>query len=343
MKPRLLLLAAAVMAALASSAGAGTKPWTSDDILALKTVSDPQVSPEGKWVAYVVSELNEDKSDYQTDLWLASVDGGEPRRLTTAPTADENPRWSPDGRLIAFLSERPRPGAKKEDEASKQDPSADESKRQLWLIRPDGGEAWILSDAKGGVSAFEWSRDGKAIAYLSREPKSEERKKKEKDKDDAWTPSTKYPWNRLWVTDVATRKATQLTSGEFHVTGFSFSPDGRRLVIAAQPTPLIPDNYNSDLYLISTTGGKPTPLLQLKGADSSPEWSPDGKWIAFVSQDGRNSEWYTNNYVCVVPPQGGQHKNLTSDFDERAQGFSGGLVWSPDGDYVVFQANQRTA
>src|SRR5437773_6001213 len=250
-------------AALAANASAGTKPWTSDDILALKTVSDPQLSPDGTRVAYVVSELNRDGSDYQTDVWLVPSTGAAPLRLTNSSAADEFARWSPDGKRIAFLSERPRPDAKKDD--APKDASADEAKRQIWLIRADGGEAWQLSDAKGGVSAFEWSRDGASIAYLSKEPKSEERKKKEKDKDDAWTPSEMYPWNRLWVMDVASRKATQLTSGDLHVTGFSFSPDGKRLAIAAQPTPLIPDNFNSDLYLVSVTGGAPAPLVKRPG------------------------------------------------------------------------------
>ena len=328
---------------LAANAGAGTKPWTSDDILALKTVSDPQLSPDGTRVAYVVSELNRDASDYQTDVWLVPSAGGEPLRLTNSTAADEFARWSPDGKRIAFLSERPRPDAKKDD--APKDASTDEAKRQIWLIRADGGEAWQLSDAKGGVSAFEWSRDGASIAYLSKEPKSEERKKKEKDKDDAWTPSEMYPWNRLWVMDVASRKATQLTSGDLHVTGFSFSPDGKRLAISAQPTPLIPDNFNSDLYLVNVTGGAPAPVVKRPGTDTQPLWSPDGKWIAFVSQDGKSTEWFTNNYVCIVSPSGGTPKNLTAQHDERVEGLggAGGLEWSPDASHIVFASVRGTA
>ncbi|HEY2954062.1 MAG TPA: S9 family peptidase [Candidatus Eisenbacteria bacterium] len=335
------ICAALVLAAtLAPPANAGSRPWTSDDLLALKTVSDPQLSPDGRSVAYVVSELNRDKSDYQTDVWLAPVAGGEARRLTGSPVADENPRWSPDGRTLAFLSERPRAGVKP-DEAGK---DADEGKRQAWLIRADGGEAWQLTDAKGGVSALEWSRDGARIAYLSKEPKSEERRKKEKDKDDAWTPSQMYPWNRLWVIEVATAKAVQLTSGELHVTGFSFSPDGKRLAIAAQPTPLIPDNFNSDIYQVPTAGGKPTPLVKRPGTDAQPRWSLDGKWIAFVSQDGRSTEWFTNNYICIVSPAGGPARNLTADFDERVEGLgAGGLEWSPDGSHLLFASNRHTS
>jgi dipeptidyl aminopeptidase/acylaminoacyl peptidase len=321
---------------------AGNKPWTSDDLLAVKTVSDPRLSPDGRWVAYVVSELNHDGSEYQTDIWLAPAAGGEPRRLTSSPAADENPRWSPDGRLLAFLSERPRPAAKKDDAAK--DAGADEAKRQIWLIRPDGGEAWQLSDAKGGVSSLEWARDGATIAYLSKEPKSEERRKKEKDRDDAWTPSSMYPWNRLWVMEVASRKATQLTSGELHVSSFSFAPDGKRLAIAAQPTPLIPDAYESDLYVVPAAGGSPTPLVRRTGSDLSPRWSPDGKWIAFVSQDGRGTEWFYNNYVCIVAAGGGTPKNLTAGHDERVEGLgAGGLTWSPDGSHLLFASVRGTA
>ena len=310
MKALPICTALVLAATLSGAAAAGTRPWTSDDLLALRTVSDPELSPDGRSVAYVISELNRDHSEYQTDVWLTASAGGEARRLTSSTAADEFPRWSPDGKLLAFLSERPRPDVKTEEQ--KKDPAADEAKRQIWLIPVDGGEAWQLSDAKGGVSAFEWSHDGASIAYLSKEPKSEERKKKEKEKDDAWTPESMYPWNRLWVMDVASRKAKQITSGDFHVTGFSFSPDGKRLAIAAQPTPLIPDNFNSDLYLIAASGGAPSPLVRRPGTDNNPAWSPDGKQIAFVSQDGRSTEWFTNNYVCVVAPSGGTPKNLTA-------------------------------
>jgi dipeptidyl aminopeptidase/acylaminoacyl peptidase len=340
-----LAVAAAAFASLAtlsSAAFAGGKPWTSDDILALKTVSDPQVSPDGRWVAYVVSELNGDRSDYQTDVWLVPSAGGESRRLTASSNADEFPRWSPDGKLVAFLSERPRPGAKKDD--APKEPAQDEGKRQIWLIHPDGGEAWMLSDAKGGVSAFEWSRDGRTIAYLSKEPKSDERRRKEKDRDDAITPKEMYAWNRLWVMDVASKKAMQLTSGDLHVSSFSFSPDGRKLAIAAQPTPLIPDNFNSDLYVVPATGGKPAPLVVRTGTDARPLWSPDGRWIAFVSQDGKSAEWFVNSYLCVVSPAGGAARNVTSGFDEQVEGLgAGGLVWTPDSRSIVFQSNQHTA
>src|SRR5262245_49853500 len=341
MPSRTLWIALAALTLLAASATAGNKSWTMDDVIAVRNVTDPQVSPDGKSVVYVVSELNSDGTDYNTDLWLVSADGGEPRRLTNSPVADEFPRWSPDGRTIAFLSDRPRPGVKTDDTKAS---AADEAKRQIWMIRPDGGEAWILSDARGGVSALDWSRGGKLLGYLSKEPKSDDRKKKEKEKDDAWTPSQMYPWNRLWVIDVASRKATQLTSGDVHVTGFSLSPDGRQAVYAAQPTPLIPDQFNSDLYVVSTSGGRATAIVQRAGLDNCPAWSPDGKWIAFISQDGKDTGWYSNNNACIVAPAGGKVYNLTSTFDERVQGLGGGgLVWGADSKFVAFQATAHTA
>lgn len=327
------------LATLGAVAASSPKPWTSDDILAMRVVTDPQISPDGHWVAYVVSALTDDRSDYQTDIWLAAVAGGAARRLTTSPVADEFPRWSPDGSTLAFLSDRPRPGGPAGDAARD-----DEGRRQIWMIHPDGGEAWVASSARGGVSSFQWSRDGRQIVFLSRQPKSNERRKQEKDRDDAWTPSEKYAWNRLWVMSADGRNPIQLTSGNLHVTDYSLSPDGKRIAVAAQPTPLLPDQYQSDLFTVASSGGALQPLVQRKGVEASPQWSPDGKWIAFVSQDGRGTDWYLNNYVCVVPAGGGAPRNLTRDFDERVEGLAGmTLAWTPDSKGLVFQASQRTA
>ena len=160
--PALLLLA---LAALPSRAG--DRPWTTDDILALRVVTDANLSPDGRTVAYVVESLNAEKDAYQTDVWLVATAGGEARALATSIANDDTPRWSPDGRFLAFLSERPRPGATADEAA--------DAKRQVWLIRPDGGEAVPLTSAPGAVSAFEWSADGKTVGFLAREPKSESR------------------------------------------------------------------------------------------------------------------------------------------------------------------------
>ena len=329
-----LLLPILLLAPAASQAG--DRPWTSDDVLGLRVVSDPRVSPDGRLVAYVVESLNAEADAYQTDVWLVRTVGGEARALASSPVGDDTPRWSPDGRWVAFLSERPRPGAKPEE--------AGEAKRQIWLIRPDGGEAVPLTSAPGSVSAFEWSADGRLVAFLAREAKSDERKKHEKEKDDAWTPSEVYPWERLWVIDIATRQARQLTSGEIHVTGMTFSPDGRTIAFAGQPTPRIPDRFRSDLYTVPTAGGAPSSLVARKGMDVAPAWSPDGRWIAFVSQDGRDEDWYTNSGVSVAPAAGGAPRSITASLDEQIGGLFGSrLEWAPDSGSVVFPVSWRTS
>ncbi len=330
---RRLALLVSLLAALPALAAPGDRLWTSDDVLGLKVVSDPRLSPDGRLVAYVVESLNGEKDAYQTDIWLVPAAGGDARALAASPVGDDAPLWSPDGRWVAFLSERPRPGAKGDD--------AGEAKRQVWLIRPDGGEAVPLTEAPGSVSDFEWSADGKAIAFIAREPKSDDRKRREKEKDDAWTPSEGYGWNRLWVIEIATRQPRQLTTGAIHVTGMSLSPDGATVAFAGQPTPRIPDDFRSDLYTIPTAGGVPTPLVAAKGADDEPAWSPDGRWIAFVSQDGRDEDWYTNTFVSVVPAAGGASRPLTASLDERVAGSA--LTWTPDSTAVLFPVVRRTA
>jgi Tol biopolymer transport system component len=126
------------------------RPATIDDLMKIRNVQEAQISPEGDRVVYVISEINLEKNISNSDLWLVGTKGGPPVRLTCGPGRDESPRWSPDGKTIAFISDR--------DETS-----------QIWLINPRGGEAFRLTGIKGGVSSFAWSPDGVKIAFLSQE------------------------------------------------------------------------------------------------------------------------------------------------------------------------------
>src|SRR3954470_21897615 len=166
MRPALALLALIAIAAPVLAAG---RPMTIDDLLAVKGVADPQVSPDGKLVVYVVSEIDRDKNKGSSDLWLVPTDGGDPRRLTTAPGADNHPRFSPDGKTIAFTSSRG-------------------GSTQVWLLPLDGGEARPLTKLPIDVSGPIWSPKGDRIAFAAEVypgTTPEETAKKDKEKEES--------------------------------------------------------------------------------------------------------------------------------------------------------------
>jgi dipeptidyl aminopeptidase/acylaminoacyl peptidase len=333
MIPRRLTAALfALTLALPALAHAGTRPWTIDDLLSLNQVSDPQVNGDATWVAYVVQSWNSDRSGYQSDLWVSKVFGEDRRQFTFADGNDDTPRWSPDGRWLAFLSDRPRPGVA--------DPG--EGRRQVWRLRADGGEAQVVTELPGGVLAYEWAGDGDTLVVLGTEPTSDERRKREKDKDDAWRAEERLRYGRLWTVDVATRKATPLTT-TLEVTGFSVSPDGRQVAFAGQATPRLPDLFRSDLYRVAIEGGTVTPLVTRPGADFEPAWSPDGKWIAFFGQDSSDVEWYSNTGVYVVAPTGGAARCLTPTLDESPGFLEQPLRWNHSSTAVAFLSDRGPA
>ncbi|MDH5714512.1 MAG: S9 family peptidase [Candidatus Aminicenantes bacterium] len=288
------------------------RPVTIEDIFTLKDIREVELSPDGSSILYVVSVADFKENTYNTDIWKIPSSGGEPIQMTTNAKRDYHPRWSPDGSMVAFLSNR-------------------DGMTQIWLISSFAGEAYQLTDSKTGISTFAWSPCGKKIAYLAPQPPTKEEERRKKEKEDVIMVEKNFKMNCLWLVDVTTREGKQLTRGDFHINSFDCTPKGGEIAFSAQPTPKVSDSFNSDLYLISLKESETRKLVERPGPDSSPRWSPDGKMIAFISQDGK-TDWFVNSYICVVPAAGGTPVNISQSFDEQVNLFH----WCPEGKNIFF-------
>src|SRR5437867_10370849 len=237
---------ACLLTALAMEAQSSKRPIALDDLARMRTVGDPHVSPDGKWVAYTVGAVDTEKDKRDTDLWMVSWDGTEQIRLTsTADSSESTPRWSPDNKYLAFLTTRG-------DESQKKQGA------QVWLLNRSGGEAQELTNVKGGVSDFAWSPDAKRLALVVKDPNPND----EPEKKDGWKRKTAPPividryhfkqdregylqplHSHLSLFDVETRKAEALTEGRFDEQAPAWSPDGRFVAFVSNRTP-DPDRHD---------------------------------------------------------------------------------------------------
>jgi dipeptidyl aminopeptidase/acylaminoacyl peptidase len=318
----------AVIAALGSAPrDARTVPQapTVDDLLRLKTVSGVQISPDGRWIAYGVTEADFDQDAFVTNLWLAPADGGHPFQLTQGKKSATAARWSPDGKWIAFLSSR------KDD------------KNQIFAIRPDGGEALPLTASETAISGFEWSPDGTRIAYWAPEPEAKALKTRKEQMGDFAVVRREYAYEQISIADVAEvmkkpAAGSAHTSGrDFSVSGLAWSPDGTRLAFAATINPDLVQGTTSDLYVLRLDGDTVKKIVSQPGPDANPKWSPDGAYIAFESAMSRAADFFhSNGRIAIVSADGGPVTSLTDGFDEEPSliAWTSGALW--------FQALQKT-
>lgn len=297
---------------------------TIEDLMHVRTLSDVRISPDGRRVAYVVSTPNLETASHEAVLYVVAASGGTPLRLTYNTRIFNQPipapllRWSPDGSLLSFIGfvgETP----------------------QVMALAAAGGEAFPVTSVKEGVASYEWSPDGKHIAFLAPDPAPAEEVQRKKDKSYYVQVDRNNRPPRLWVQDVPGGTPRVISPTGQVIVDCSWAPDGNSVIYSASKEPGFNAQYKTAIYAVSSGGGAPRAILERPGMNRAPQYSPDGAFIAFISAGGQDGMIGAKDLYVMAPD--GRPDSIRRLTD---QAWMSQFVWTPDSRGIFYITGEQT-
>ena len=289
------------------------------DFLNIPGVSNPQLSPDGTKLIYILSESDWKANKQISHLWLVKSDGNDAHQITFGHEGESGPLWSPDGKWISFLAKR-----------------NDDEENQIYIMRSDGGEGQRLTNHKTAVSSHKWFPDSKTIYFLANDTLNKEEETAKKLKDDVYPLDENYKQRHLWKVTLKDTEELRITEGDYSILSYDISKDGKGLVIHRGPNPLFDHYKESEIWIMDIDGSNARQLTENIIGENGARLSPDGRLVLFTAFANENFDFYYNDRIFLMPVDGND-KAMVPMKDLSYEVVS--AEWSADGRSIYFIAN----